>query len=324
MKTNRETVYQYIFGPVPSRRLGISLGLDIIPHKTCSLNCVYCECGKTTRHTLMREEYAPTSDIISELDRYLAPLPDLDVITFAGSGEPTLHAHIGLIINHVKTNYPRYKTALLTNSSLLHLEEVRQSILSVDYILPSLDAASQPVFEKINNPVDGLSAQTIIDGIKKLALEYTGILWVEVFIIPGINDTPAELFLIKKALKEIQPTRVQINSLDRPGTCAWVQPPSTQQLNSIANFFLPLPVEIITRKFRPQESNAEEKPDVEYIINTLKRRPMTIEDIAVALKININETQDMIDELVDMKNLVAERAGSLTFYRIPQKGNAGS
>lgn len=316
MKTDNQTSFRYIFGPVPSRRLGMSLGLDIIPLKTCSLNCVYCECGKTTIHTLERDEYVPLKDILDEIDRYLAPHPELDVITFAGSGEPTLHSKIDLIINHIRTNYPHYKIALLTNSTLLHQEEVRTSIMWVDYILPSLDAASQATFEKVNNPVKELSVATIIEGLKKLAFEYRGALWVEVFIIPGINDTANELFLIKKALKEIHPIRVQINSLDRPGTCDWVKPASPDQLNSIANFFLPLPVEIIARKFTPPQGQpSDTSPDTETILSTAKRRPLTIEDIAVALKKNINETRTLVDGLIAQKTLVIETAGGNTFYR---------
>lgn len=160
--------YKYIFGPVPSRRLGSSLGIDLIPYKTCSLNCVYCECGKTTDLTFERKEYVPTERVIEELDDYLKTEPELDYITFSGSGEPTLHNGIGEIIKFLKENYPQYQLALLTNSTLLNDEKLQDEIKKLDLIVPSLDAVSEDVFQKINRPVEGLSAQKIVQGLINL------------------------------------------------------------------------------------------------------------------------------------------------------------
>lgn len=296
----------------------MSLGVDIVPLKTCTLNCVYCECGATSHHTLERAEYVKAGIIIDELDKFLttaSPI-DIDVITFAGSGEPTLNTAIDQIIKHLRTKYSEHKIALLTNGTLFHLKEVRQTIMPLDYVLPSIDAVSQPIFDKINNPVTGFDYSSYIEGLKTFSKEYKGTLWVEVFIVPGINDTESELKKIKKVLEEINPSRVQLNTLDRPGTCHWVEPASNKRLNQIANFLLPLPVEIITRKFENLQLNSKNQQNIESLYTTLKRRPMTIEDLAVALRKSINETFLLIENLEHKKILSSEKVGDKTFYRI--------
>jgi len=149
--------FKHLFGPVPSRRLGISLGIDLVPYKTCTANCVYCECGKTTNLTIERKEYIPTDEILNELDVYLKQAPDLDYITFSGSGEPTLHSKIGEIINFLKKNYPQYKVAVLTNGTLLFHKELRDELKNADIIKPSLDAGSDEIFKKIKRPHENLN-----------------------------------------------------------------------------------------------------------------------------------------------------------------------
>lgn len=296
----------------------MSLGLDIVPLKTCTLNCVYCECGATSRHTRKRDEYIRAETIIDELDIFMEKAASLtfDVITFAGGGEPTLNTALEKIIIHLKSTYPHYKIALLTNSTLLHLEEVRTSIMPLDYVLPSLDAVSQSVFEKINTPVQGLHCSTIIDGLKRFAQDYRGTLWIELFIIPGLNDTEIELNKIKTILEEINPSRVQLNTLDRPGTCNWVEPASSEQLSHIADFLLPIPVEIITRTFQNLQLCPEDPQKIENLFTTLKRRPMTIEDLAVALRKSINETDTLVEDLLIKKVLSSEDVGGKIFYRM--------
>ncbi len=306
----------HLFGPVPSRRLGMSLGVDMVPFKTCTLNCVYCECGKTTELTAERKEYIPAQALINELDARLSTAPHLDVITFAGSGEPTLSTALSAVVNHVRTTYPQYKTAILTNSTLLHIREVRNTLMHIDYVLPSLDAVSQQTFEKINRPVATVSSTTVITGLIAFAKEYTGTLWVELFIVPGINDTNEELSLIKSVLEEIHPTRVQINTLDRPAPCEWVQPASQKQLSHIARFLLPLPVEIISRNATADPSIVNNTATLENLYAILKRRPMTIEDVAVAMQKNINEIFSLLDELKKNYSLIAEKVGDKTFYRL--------
>lgn len=227
---------QYIFGPVISRRLGLSLGIDLIPFKTCSLDCVYCECGKTNQLLIERREYVPTAEVTAELDKYLQSNPNIDYLTFSGSGEPTLHSGLGQIIDFIKENYPRYKISLLTNSTLFPQEGVIKEVKDLDLIVPSLDAVSEDIFNKINRPISGVRAAEIVKGLESLRASFAGQLWLEIFIIPGINDHREELQLFKKALQRIRPDKIQLNSLDRLGTENWVPPVAPKNLELIAQY----------------------------------------------------------------------------------------
>ncbi|NMA10994.1 MAG: radical SAM protein, partial [Methanomicrobiales archaeon] len=226
--------YRHLFGPVPSRRLGVSLGVDLVPQKTCAYNCVYCECGRTTDLTCERREYVPTGRVIAELDDFLAKGPDLDYVTFAGSGEPTLHSGIGEIIAFIKDRHPRYRVAVLTGSALLADPDVRAALMRADLVVPSLDAVSEEVFSRINRPSPGITAERVLAGLLDFAREYPGEVWLEVFIVPGINDTEEEIRLLKDAVAAINPHRVQVNTLDRPGTDIRVRPAAPGRLARIA------------------------------------------------------------------------------------------
>lgn len=239
---------KHVFGPVSSRRLGRSLGIDIVPYKLCSLNCVYCECGSTTALTTSVREYASASEVCAEIDIALASSPELDVITFSGSGEPTLNSSIGTIIDHIKCRYPQYKVAVLTNSTLMNIDSVRRSILSADMIFPSLDAVSEEVFSAIMKPAAGVNPSDLIEGLIKLRAEYKGRMCLEIFIVPGFNDTPGELELLRDAALRIQPDEVHLNRLDRPGSESWVQPVGDELMLEISEFFKPLNVRVIGRK----------------------------------------------------------------------------
>ncbi|MFW6254448.1 MAG: radical SAM protein [Chitinivibrionales bacterium] len=308
--------YKHLFGPVHSRRLGISLGVDVVTFKTCSLDCIYCECGATTRHTLQRDEYVSIESIIDELKDYLCSNPHLDVVTFAGSGEPTLNSGLGDLIKYVKNNYPQYAIAVLTNSSLLHLPQVRQELLPADYILPSLDAVSEDVFHTINNPPDKLTARELVNGLITFSHEYSGNLWVEVFIAEGINDTEEELDLIRENLLRMNLTRVQLNSLDRPGTCSWIQPVSPQKLEQIAKRFQPLPVEIIARSIKNIPVRTTDELDTARVVASLARRPATVEELASALGASINEIARFLISLEKQGKISKHTIDTRIVYRL--------
>ena len=165
-------MFRHLFGPVPSRRLGISLGIDLVPKKVCTLDCVYCEIGKTTYLTDERKEYSDIKDIILELDEYFKIHPDPDYITISGSGEPTLNIKIEEVIKFSKHIKPNIPIAVLTNGTLFSDEKVRRSIIDADIVLPSLDAATEQVFKKINRPHKKITIEQCICGLIQFRKEF--------------------------------------------------------------------------------------------------------------------------------------------------------
>ncbi len=292
--------YKHLFGPVMSRRLGVSLGVDLVPFKYCPLNCVYCEVQSTTNLSVQREEFFATNEILDELDSFLRDKPHLDYITFSGAGEPTLNSSLGQIVSHIKEKYPSYKLALLTNGVLFTDPPVREEAMGCDIVLPSLDAATQAVFDKINRPHSALNLKDIIEGLAKFRLEYKGKIWLEVFLIPGINDGETELSALRDATRQINPDLVQLNSLDRPGTEAWVKPLSAVAIKQVRSFFsssLTMPVEVIAKvKYNTQGKHMDEEV-INLLHNTLKRRPSTAEDLSAMLDIHINEVGKVLRQL---------------------------
>ncbi|MDN7013731.1 radical SAM protein [Methanoculleus sp. FWC-SCC3] len=276
--------YRYLFGPVPSRRLGISLGIDLVPHKTCTFDCVYCECGRTTDLTRERREYVPTDRVIAELDDFLAKGPELDYITFAGSGEPTLHSGIGEIISFIKDRYPRYRVAVLTNSALLTDPAVRAALMPADLVVPSLDAVSEEAFVRINRPYSGITAEQVLAGLLDFVSEYPGEVRLEIFIVPGINDTEEEIRLLKDAVAAVNPDCVQLNTLDRPGTDIRVRPASIGALERIAVVFGGK-TEVIGAACTDRTLPPESEDVAETILATIRRRPCTPADLATLLGI---------------------------------------
>lgn len=305
--------FKHLFGPVPSRRLGVSLGIDLVPYKTCTENCVYCECGRTTNLTIERKEYVPTDEILNELNTYLKQSPDLDYITFSGSGEPTLHSKIGEIIGFIKKNYPKYKIAVLTNGTLLFHKELRDEIKNADVVLPSLDAGSDKIFKIINRPHKSLNLNKIINGLIEFRKNFKGEIRLEVFIIPGLNDTNDELQRIKDAIEKIKPDKVQLNTLDRPGTERWVMPIKEEELEKIASF---LNAEVVAN-FKPRRKIKSFSKDIEdNIISTLKRRPCTSIDLSEILGIHLNEINKYLQALIKAGKIDSKEGKRGTFFEI--------
>lgn len=220
-----------VFGPVPSKRLGQSLGIDPITMKTCNWNCVYCQLGRSTPLCNRRLEYVPTKQILKELENSLNSIPreKIDWITFVGSGEPTLHSEIGELIQGAKAMSDA-PIAVLTNGALLYLPEIRSALSFADAVLPTLDAGNAALFRKINRPWPELTFERHIAGLKAFRQEFTGNLWVEVMLIGGLNDGDSELQEIHAILSTIEPDEVHINLPSRPPAETWVQPPGSERL----------------------------------------------------------------------------------------------
>ncbi|MCU0608921.1 MAG: radical SAM protein [Chitinispirillaceae bacterium] len=308
--------YKHLFGPVQSRRLGVSLGLDLVKSNICSLNCVYCECGLTEKLTTERKEYVSADEIIVELTHYLASSPALDFITFGGSGEPTLNSGLGRVLAFIRNKYPQYRCALLTNGTLLWHPDVRKEILPFDVVLPSLDAVSDSVFSKINRPLRELDNARIIDGLVSFRDEYAGTILLEIFIVPGVNDTAEEIALFREACLRIRPDRVQLNTLDRPGPCAWVRPATPEQLGEIAKALFPLPVEIVSRSADTPAATSHrlKAASEESLLNLIFLRPSTVEEIAAAAGLTINQTGPILDALKASGAVMTRTVGSRTLF----------
>ncbi len=288
---------KYIFGPVPSRRLGLSLGLDLIPFKTCSYNCVYCELGRTTHLTIERKPYVKAKEILDDLEAFFADKthPPVDYITLGGSGEPTLNAELETIILGAKA-LKKAPVAVLTNASLIWQIEVQRALLAADAVLPSLDAVTEGIWKKVNRPHPLLKIQQIVEGLKDFRQAYSGEIWLEVLFVKGINDSKEEIERLKAEIEEINPERIQINTVVRPPAESGIAPLTESELNVIKGI-LGEKAEIIAHFKRHIDQQSSLEHLKEDILAMLKRRPCTLQDIAVALGVHMNGVVKMIDEL---------------------------
>jgi len=301
----------HLFGPVPSRRLGRSLGVDLIPPKTCPYDCIYCEVGPTTRQTRRRFAYR-TDAIIAELTECLRdPAPAPDVITLAGSGEPTLNLGLGRIIEAIKAMTP-IPVAVLTNGALLYLPEVRRELAAADLVLPSLDAAREETYLAINRPLPELTLDRLLDGLAAFRREYRGQIWLEVMLIKGINDTEAELVLLRQALAKIAPDKVQLNTVVRPGVENSARALDTGAMAAAAAC-LGGPVEVIAA-FEREDMVGSRRED-EDLVEMLSRRPMTAPDLAQALGLPLVQVVARLKRLQDSGRISHDRYHDQEFYR---------
>lgn len=312
-------MYKYLFGPVPSRRLGMSLGVDLVPKKVCTLNCVYCEVGETTKLTIDRMEYVKYDKIVTELQQFMSNKPNIDYITFSGSGEPTLNSRIGEVLTYIKKNYPTVKTAILTCGALLSNSDLRAELLEADVILPSLDAASQSVFERINRPNPNLTIASYIKGLIEMRKEYKGKIWLEVFLLKGYNDSHQELQLLKKAILEINPDIVQLNTLDRPGTIEGLVALSKGELQKVKdNWALPN-VEIIASAAQRTDIDSYNSDIEGTILATIARRPCTLGDLHQILGIHVNEINKYLGTLELSDKIKTSTLDRGVFYELRDK-----
>ncbi|MEK6201714.1 MAG: radical SAM protein [Desulfobulbaceae bacterium] len=286
---------KYLFGPVYSRRLGHSLGIDLIPPKICSLNCVYCEVGPTTELTCERKEYVPTAEILQEIDQHLANGAGgrpIDVFTLTAMGEPTLHTGIGEIIAYLqeKTDKP---VAVLTNGTLFFDPKVRAELSAADIIIPSLDAARQESFERVNQPAAAVNLEQVIEGLALFRREFHGEVWLEILLVRDMNDSLEDLLALQQAVRRIDPARIQLNTVARPpmdGRARRVTREKMEQAAAILAEGYAGRVEIlvdfqaIEQKEFSQGKQLQAKL-VEEIAALLQRRPCPIEEIDTALHI---------------------------------------
>jgi len=306
--------YRYLYGPVPSRRLGRSLGIDLVPHKICTYDCIYCQIGETTEKTLARKEYVPVREIIEEVKRFLNEgAPSVDHLSLSGSGEPTLHSQIRSVIEGIKaiTSIP---VAVITNGSLLCEEEVRQDLLRADIVLPSLDAVSSDVFMRINRPRPGFSVEKVIEGLVEFRKVYKGQIWLEILFCKGINDGKEELMRMKKVVDRIQPDLIHLNTVVRPPSEKWAVPLGQEEMEEIRAFF-GKSASIIS-EFDRHPPMVSEMNIKEEILKILKRRPLSLSDLSKGMGISKNDLDRFIKPLMKEGKVQSRLFGDSVYYEI--------
>lgn len=308
--------YHHLFGPVPSRRLGWSLGIDVVPMKTCSMSCIYCECGATTFLTVQRQDFYSAEVIIAEIQHFLSTQAPPDFLTFSGCGEPLLYRRIGSVLDFIKSHHAEIPVALLTNGVLLADRQVRGEIFAADVILPSLDAATNEIFKKINRPHSSINVETHIQGLISLRQEFRKAIWLEVFIVPGLNDSVAELDALKSAIVLIHPDRIQLNTLDRPGAVATLNAASKSKLQEISEYWNLPRVEIVSHAARNPLDENREHDVVVTILQMISRRPCTFADLALLTRVHPNELNKIITLLEKQGKIFRRRGERGAFYMI--------
>ena len=299
---------KHIFGPVPSRRLGRSLGVDLVPYKTCTYDCIYCQLGKTDNKTPERKEWVPLAEVLGQIRENLKHQPDY--ITLSGSGEPTLYSKLGQLLRGIKqmTDIP---VAVLTNGSLLWQPQVRSELQQADLVMPSLDAGSIQKFRYVNRPCDGIEFEKMVQGLIQFREEYSGKYWLEVLIMAGITTPESEIRKMAEYIKQIRPDRVLVNTVARPPVEEYAEPVPERQLKALA-LQLSENAEVIadyTGVHQKKEFTAQRSD----VLEMLHRRPCTVEDISSGLEIHRNEAVKYIEELLH-RGLIKKRIQNRQTY----------
>jgi len=311
--------YHHIYGPVPSRRLGRSLGIDLVPFKICTYDCIYCQLGRTTEKTVTRKEYVPIEKILTELERKLGEEDTPDYISLAGSGEPTLNKGIGELIFKIKkmTGIP---VAVLTNGSLLWMNEVQDALAPADLVLPSLDAGDENLFQQINRPHKEVTFDRLLKGLCVFTKYFSGAAWLEVFLTAGLTGTPSAAEKIAALVRQIGPARIQLNTVCRPPVEKFALALSRQELIALKKIF-PGQVEIAGGD-EPTDTYSGATPfrvGSGEILELLSRRPCTADDVAKGLGIHITEGLKHLGGLVTAGKIKIVTTGGRNYYTITEK-----
>ena len=309
---------KYLFGPVPSRRFGRSLGIDLTPHKTCTLDCVFCQLGRTTCKTRSRQPWVPVAEVIDEIDDWLDRDGEADYLTLSGSGEPTLHSEFGRVLAHLQDK--PIPSVLLTNGSLLHEPAVREAAALADVVKISLSAWDQKSFEWVNRPHPGIDFDTMLTGMEAFRKMFKGELWLEVFLLSGINDDARDVGRIATLAKRLAPSRIHLNTIARPPaeTFAVAVPPA--KLAALADLFDPPAVIAASSQIVPTRRTMAGTAD---ILAMLKRRPCTTDQIKAAFGMHINEISKILSMLINEKRILADLKGEDVYYTLTPDGRKG-
>jgi len=301
----------HLYGPVMSRRLGRSLGVDITPLKTCSYDCLYCQLGRTTRKSIRRERFYPPKEILQQIDQVLREGERPDVITFSGSGEPTLNADLGELVRRVKelTEIP---VAVITNSSLMDDPGVREELLAADLVVPSFDAASEKVFRLINRPHPDLKLEKIRQGLVRFREQFGGEIRLEILLLDGINNHPDELERLRRAAREIRPRGIDLNTAVRPPAEASVRALSYEQLEKARVFFGEGARTVFRSPLMRRQASSHRTGQA--ILEMVERRPCSLEELAAALGRHRHEISKLLGALIEEGRVQEKRHAGGTFF----------
>ncbi|WP_462428114.1 radical SAM protein [Fusobacterium varium] len=280
-------MYKHVFGPVPSRRLGISLGVDLVKPKSCNMNCVFCECGATPKLADKRESFKDIKEVENEIKAVLKDVKP-DYVTFSGSGEPTLSKDLGEIINWIKDNTD-VSVCLITNSLLLNNDEVIKEVQRADIIIPTLNSVDDDIFHKINRPSKDIHISMIMSGLQKLSAVFKGRIYLETFIIEGLNDGEEHIKRMAEFLRTIKFTKIQLNSLARRGAESWVKPASIEALNNVKKIFAENGIENVEIVKELSERKEKIEMEEDLIENMKSIREYSEEEMKKIFKIKNNE-----------------------------------
>ncbi len=310
--------YKYLYGPVPSRRLGRSLGIDLVPFKTCTYDCIYCQLGRTTNKTMVRRPYVPIENVLVELKTKLAAGKRPDFIAIAGSGEPTLHSEIGELIRLIKriTTIP---VAVLTNGSLLFMPDVRSALMQADLVLPSLDVGDEMLFRYVNRPHEGISFEEMVNGLIEFTRNFSGDVWLEVLLLSGVTGMADKTRKIASYAEKIGAQRTQINTVCRPAAEDYACAVAGRQMAKLALLF-PGEVDIISKD--EIDSISRTLPidaDNSEVMNLLARRPCTLSDVCYGLGLHPHDAAKRLKKLLDEKRITMLRADNDLFYKVQGK-----
>jgi wyosine [tRNA(Phe)-imidazoG37] synthetase (radical SAM superfamily) len=304
-----------------SRRLGRSLGVDLVPFKVCTYDCIYCQLGRTTSTTIERRQYIPVDDVLEEVKTALTAAPLPDTITLAGSGEPTLNDHTGDLIRGLK-RLTRIPVAVLTNGSLLWMDHVREELREADIVLPSLDAGDETLFRLINRPHGDIGFERVIGGLVEFTARFTGSVWLEIFLLAGVTAIASEVEKISTLARRVRPARIQLNTVARPPAESFALPVGVQQLVKFSRSFTPHG-EVIPEIRFVEGQHATGRPD-EELLALLSRRPCTLEDVAGGLGIHVGEAAKQLAVLTRKGRVRQVHLSAKCFYTVAVSGRTGS
>ena len=320
MQDSSEAPFRYVFGPVLSRRLGRSLGVDLIPFKACTYDCIYCQLGVTTDKRAEREEFVPLDAVVREVERKLASSIRPDYVTLAGSGEPTLYARLGEFIGRVKSFCPA-PVAVITNGSLLWRADVRSELHDADLVIPSLDAGTPEAFAAVNRPHESIGFEQMVEGLVSFRKEFPGLIWLEILLLSGVTANAEQMEHLVAEVERIRPDRVQLTTVVRPPKAGRVEAVPREELERWAGMF-PGQADVVAEygSLAPDEHAATSPEDV---LGLLARHPCSMDDVAQGLGIHLNEVSKHVARLLEEEAIEPELLNGMVLYSVRKARHGG-